>query len=148
MQPRTIHSTRRFFLHYMEMVAAMFIGMFALSKPADLLFSALGALLSRRLSGLPGLPAGQRSALVAGVKQSAGAVIGQLAASPRTAAAAAAAKQAFSQATRLTAFTAAAFLALGLLASLSLGRGTASRQARGPDAGPDQQTGPAAQDPR
>ena len=56
---------------------------------------------------------------MAGVKQSAGAVIGQLAASPRTAAVAAAAKQAFSQATRLTAFTAAAYLALGLLASLS-----------------------------
>ena len=32
-----------FFRHYAEMVAAMFIGMFALSKPADLLFSALGA---------------------------------------------------------------------------------------------------------
>ena len=43
MQPQTTHSTRRFFLHYVEMVAAMFIGMFALSKPADLLFSALGA---------------------------------------------------------------------------------------------------------
>jgi hypothetical protein len=43
MQPQPTHSTRRFFLHYVEMVAAMFIGMFALSKPADLLFSALGA---------------------------------------------------------------------------------------------------------
>jgi hypothetical protein len=43
MQPQTTHSTRRFFVHYVEMVAAMFIGMFALSKPADLLFSALGA---------------------------------------------------------------------------------------------------------
>jgi len=84
---------------------------------------------------------------VAGVKQSAGAVIGQLAASPRTAAVAAAAKQALSQATRLTAFTAAAFLALGLLASLPLGRGNASRQTQGPDAGPDQQQGPAAQAP-
>jgi hypothetical protein len=110
------------------------------------LFSALGALLSQRPSGIPGLPAGQRSALVAGVKQSAGAVIGQLAASPRTAAVAAVAKQAFSQATRLTAFTAAAFL--GLLASLSLGRGNASHQTSGPDALPDQQTGSAAQDPR
>src|SRR6185437_5318752 len=98
------------------------------------LFSAFGTEFSRRLSGIPGLPAGQRSALVAGVKQSAGAAIGQLAASPRTAAAAAMAKQAFSQATRLTAFTAAAFLTLGLLASLSLGRGNASRQAQDPDA--------------
>jgi len=43
MQPQPTHSTRRFFLHYVEMIAAMFIGMFALSKPADLLFSALGA---------------------------------------------------------------------------------------------------------
>ena len=43
MQPQPTHSTSRFFLHYLEMVAAMFIGMFALSKPADLLFSALGA---------------------------------------------------------------------------------------------------------
>jgi hypothetical protein len=42
MQPQPTHSNRRFFLHYAEMVAAMFIGMFALSKPADWLFSALG----------------------------------------------------------------------------------------------------------
>ena len=42
MQPQTTDSARRFFLHYVEMVAAMFIGMFALSKPADWLFSALG----------------------------------------------------------------------------------------------------------
>src|SRR5690349_10605206 len=45
-----------------------------------------------------------------------------------TAAVAAMAKQAFSQAGRLTAFTAAAFLTLGLLASLSLGRGNALHQ--------------------
>jgi hypothetical protein len=43
MQPQTIHSIRRFFLHYVEMVVAMFIGMFALSKPANWLFSAVGA---------------------------------------------------------------------------------------------------------
>jgi hypothetical protein len=43
MQRQPTHSTRRFFLHYVEMVAVMFIGMFALGKPADLLFSALGA---------------------------------------------------------------------------------------------------------
>jgi hypothetical protein len=43
MQPQTTHSTRRFFGHYAEMVAAMFIGMFALSMPADWLFGALGA---------------------------------------------------------------------------------------------------------
>jgi hypothetical protein len=90
----------------------------------------------------------RRAATAPGVKRSAGAVIGQLAASPRTAAVAAMAKHAFSQATHLTAFTDAAFLALGLLASISLGRGNASHQTQGPDAGPDQQTWPAAQDPR
>lgn len=43
MQPETTYSARRFFRHYAEMVAAMFIGMFALGKPAGLLFSALGS---------------------------------------------------------------------------------------------------------
>ena len=42
MQPDTSHSARHFFRHYAEMVAVMFIGMFALGKPADWLFSALG----------------------------------------------------------------------------------------------------------
>jgi hypothetical protein len=42
MQPDTSHLTLHFFRHYAEMVAAMFIGMFALSKPADWLFTALG----------------------------------------------------------------------------------------------------------
>jgi hypothetical protein len=37
------HSIRRFARHYVEMVAAMFIGMFALSKPADWLLQAFGA---------------------------------------------------------------------------------------------------------
>ena len=48
MQSLTTHATRRFFGHYAEMVAAMFIGMFALSKPADWLFGALGASTSSR----------------------------------------------------------------------------------------------------
>jgi hypothetical protein len=43
MQTVSTNSTRRFVLHYVEMVAVMFIGMFALSKPADWLFGALGA---------------------------------------------------------------------------------------------------------
>ena len=42
MQPITTHSTRRFFRHYAEMVAAMFLGMLALSKPAEWLFGAFG----------------------------------------------------------------------------------------------------------
>jgi len=109
---------------------------FGIAILGTVLFTVLGAQLSQRLSSLPGVSAGERSALVAGVKQSAGAVIGQLAASPRTAAAAAMAKEAFSQATRLTAATAATFLVLGLLASLSLGRGTgAAESSRGTGAG-------------
>ena len=43
MQAATTHSNRRFVLHYVEMVAVMFIGMFALSQPADWLFGAFGA---------------------------------------------------------------------------------------------------------
>jgi hypothetical protein len=35
-------STRRFWRHYAEMVVVMFMGMFALSMPADALFGALG----------------------------------------------------------------------------------------------------------
>ena len=42
MQSETTHSTLHFVRHYAEMVAAMFIGMFTLSKPADWLFNALG----------------------------------------------------------------------------------------------------------
>jgi hypothetical protein len=121
---------------------------FGIAILGTVLFTAIGDQFSHRLSGIRGLPGGQRAALVAGVKQSAGAVIGQLAASPRTAAAAAMAKQALSQATRLTAFSATAFLALGLLASLSLSRGNASRQTQRPDAQPDQERHQARGTPR
>jgi hypothetical protein len=65
----------------------------------------------------------------------------QLAASPHMTAVAAAAGQAFSQATRLTAFTAAAFLAVGLLASLSLGRVDTPPHAEAAGAEPGQQPG-------
>ena len=95
---------------------------FGIAILGTVLFSTLGAQLTRKLAGIPGIPAGQRAAIVTAVKQSGGAAISHLAADPRTAAVAAAAKDAFSQATRLTAFCAAFFLALGLLASLSLGR--------------------------
>ncbi|HEX9042782.1 MAG TPA: MFS transporter [Trebonia sp.] len=98
------------------------------------LFTTLGARLSGSLAGVSGLPAGQRAAIVTAVKQSAGAAIGRLAADPGTAQVAALARDAFSQATRLTAFCAAFFLALGLLATFSLGQGdTASRGASIPD---------------
>ena len=86
------------------------------------LFSALGTRLSRGLAGVPGMAMAQRAAIVSAVKQSAGAAITQLAANSRTLPVAALAKDAFSEATRLTAFCAASFLAIGLLASLSLGR--------------------------
>ena len=117
---------------------------FGIAILGTVLFSTLGAQLSHKLAGIPGIPAGQRTAIVTAVKQSAGAAITQLAADPRTAPVAAMAKDAFSQATRLTAFCAAFFLALGLLASLSLGRGSTSRQTpRIPAPGP-QAAGPAA----
>ena len=109
-----------------------------------MLFSTLSTQLSNKLTSIPELPAGQRAAIVTAVKQSAGAAIARLAADPRTAPVAAMAKDAFSQATRLTAFCAAFFLALGLLASLSLGRGSASGQTpRIPAPGP-QAAGPVA----
>jgi EmrB/QacA subfamily drug resistance transporter len=97
---------------------------FGIAILGTVLFSTLGAQLTRKLAGIPRIPAGQRAAIVTAVKQSGGAAISHLAADPRTAPVAAAAKDAFSQATRLTAFCAAFFLALGLLASLSLGRGS------------------------
>lgn len=117
---------------------------FGIAILGTVLFSALGAQLSHRLSSITGLPAGQRAALVTAVRQSAGAAISHLAADPRTAPVAAMAKEAFSQAARLTAFCAAIFLALGLLASLSLGRGDTSPPAQPADTGLDQQVGPAA----
>lgn len=67
-----------------------------------------------------GVPEGQRAAVVAAVKDSAGAAIPGLAADPRTEPIAGDARQAFSTATRWTAFTAAGFLLLGLLASARL----------------------------
>jgi hypothetical protein len=40
--PHRGHSARRFVGHYLEMVAAMFVGMFALGMPADLLLRTVG----------------------------------------------------------------------------------------------------------
>jgi EmrB/QacA subfamily drug resistance transporter len=111
---------------------------FGIAILGTVLFTTLGVQLSRKLAALGPLPAGQRAAIVAAVKQSAGAAITHLAADPRTAQVAAMAKDAFSQATRLTAFCAAAFLALGLLASLSLGRAsTAGQPPQIPEPGPE-----------
>ncbi|HZU19346.1 MAG TPA: MFS transporter [Candidatus Dormibacteraeota bacterium] len=91
--------------------------------------------LTRQLSDalaqhLP-LPAGHRDAIVDAVQQSAGAVIAGLAHDPRTALIAEYARDAFSEAARWTAFCAAAFLILGLLTTLSLGRGSSLRPEEG-----------------
>ncbi|MFI1994731.1 DHA2 family efflux MFS transporter permease subunit [Actinoplanes sp. NPDC020271] len=85
------------------------------------LFSTLGGHLSSALDER-GVPAQERTAVVAAVKTSAGAAIPGLAADPRTAAVAGDAEQALSTATRWTAFTAAGFLLIGLLASARLTR--------------------------
>ncbi|WP_181110320.1 MULTISPECIES: DHA2 family efflux MFS transporter permease subunit [unclassified Rathayibacter] len=69
-----------------------------------------------------GLPAEQVASTVDAVVDSSGAAIAGLAASPATADAARAAGEAFSDGTRYAAFAAAGFLAIGFLATLSLGR--------------------------
>ncbi|MCU1538058.1 MAG: drug resistance transporter, EmrB/QacA subfamily [Humibacillus sp.] len=84
------------------------------------LFTTAGARLDSGLSDL-GVPQAARSSIVTAVVDSAGGAIPALAADPRTAPAQAVAKEAFSDATRFAAFTAAGFLVLGLLATLSLG---------------------------
>jgi hypothetical protein len=86
------------------------------------LFSSAGGLLGGSLDGR-GVPAAQRESIVSAVVDSSGAAIAGLAGSPATAPAAADAKAAFSEGTRYAAFSAASFLAVGLLATLSLGSG-------------------------
>lgn len=85
------------------------------------LFSSLGMRLDASLASTA-MPAAQRIQLVNAVKDSAGSVIPALAANPQTASVADAARAALTDATRWSALTAAAFLVLGLGASLSLGR--------------------------
>jgi predicted MFS family arabinose efflux permease len=85
------------------------------------LFATLGANMDTALTELA-VPQAQRVQLVDAVKDSAGAAIPGLAANPATASAADAARTAFTDATRTAALTAAGFLVIGLLASLSLGR--------------------------
>ncbi|MFF2369181.1 MFS transporter [Agromyces sp. NPDC058110] len=70
-----------------------------------------------------GLPADQRDQTVSAVVDSAGGAIAGLEANPKTAEIGADAAAAFSTGTRYAAFTAAGFLAIGLLATLSLGSG-------------------------
>lgn len=85
-----------------------------------ILFTSVGAELERTLPD--SIPTEQRTQVVDAVVSSAGGAIPGLEQfSPE---AADAARQAFSDATRWSAFAAAGFLAIGLVASLSLGRGT------------------------
>ena len=109
------------------------------------LFTSVGARLDASLSDA-GLPAAARSGVVDAVVESAGGAIPALAKDPRGAAAYEPAKQAFSDATRYAAFTAAGFLVLGLAASFSLGSG---RRAEDDTAAPGrEEAGAAAAAPR
>ncbi|WP_447943671.1 DHA2 family efflux MFS transporter permease subunit [Microbacterium aurum] len=98
------------------------------------LFSGTAGLLSTSLDD-QGMPAAQRDQVVSAVVDSSGSAIAGLAADPSTAAVADAAKQAFSDATRLAAFTAAGFLVVGLIATIPLGR--VRRPAAGDSGGGD-----------
>lgn len=91
------------------------------------LFTSTGGILGGLLDDR-GVPAEQRDQIVASVVDSAGGAIAGLEASPDTQGIADDAKTAFSDGTRLAAFTAAGFLTIGLFATLSLGRGESRRE--------------------
>ncbi len=95
---------------------------FGIAVLGTVLFSVLGARLDGSLQQ-QGVPDQVRTRLVEAVKGSAGAVIPSLARDPSTATVADDARVAFTDATRVSAASAAGFLVLGLLASLSLGDG-------------------------
>lgn len=86
-----------------------------------ILFTTLGSRLDDALQAMGQLPDAARLRFVDAVKESAGAIIPSLGADPATAPVAEAARTAFTDATRLAALSAAAFLVVGMLASLSLG---------------------------
>lgn len=87
------------------------------------LFTSTAGILASSLDER-GVPAVQRDQIVSAVVDSAGAAISGLEANAATADAAEDAKAAFSEGTRYAAWTAAGFLALGLLATVSLGSAT------------------------
>ncbi|BCT74979.1 MFS transporter [Sinomonas cyclohexanicum] len=95
-----------------------------------ILFSSAGGLLGSSLDS-HGVPAAQRDSIVSSVVDSSGGAIAGFAGTPATAQVAADAKAAFSEGTRYAAFSAASFLAVGLLATLSLGPGRERRRASG-----------------
>lgn len=104
------------------------------------LFTSTAGILAASLDD-QGVPSVQRDQVVSSVVDSAGAAISGLAANPETADAADAAREAFSDGTRYAAWTAAGFLALGLLATVSLG-GAAARPSEREESGRE------AEDPR
>ena len=102
-------------------------------KPGDScssIFSSTAGILSSSLEDR-GLPEAQRDQVVSTVVDSAGAAISGLADNPQTAEIGADAKQAFSDGTRLAAFTAAGFLVIGLVATIPLGRSRREGDAEG-----------------
>ncbi len=95
------------------------------------LFSSTAGLLDTKLADR-GVPDDQREQTVSAVVDSAGGAIAGLEASPQTQDIADDAKAAFSEGTRAAAFTAAGFLALGLLSTLSLGSAASTPRAGRP----------------
>ena len=83
------------------------------------LFTSTAGILTSNLED-QGMASDQADQIVTAVVQSAGGAIAQLEQSPATSAAADTAKTAFSDGTRYAAFTAAGFLAIGLVATLAL----------------------------
>jgi EmrB/QacA subfamily drug resistance transporter len=90
-----------------------------------LLFSSLGATLSTHL---PELAPAQRQHVISTVKHSAGGSITGLAADPHASQVATEARRSFTRCTRWTAFTAAGFLAVGLLATTRIRSDTAPEE--------------------
>jgi hypothetical protein len=84
------------------------------------LFLTLAKLTFDNLASVPGLGDAQRQQISDLVEQTAGTIIPALAQKPGGAAIAEAAGEAFASAVRYTSFTAAAFVFLGLLATLRL----------------------------
>ena len=97
------------------------------------LFTSTAGILASSLDAR-GVPDEQRDQIVSAVVDSAGAAISGLETDPDTAAIADDAKAAFSDGTRFAAWTAAGFLALGLLSTISLGSGSGrTRESEGAD---------------
>lgn len=92
-----------------------------------ILFSTTASALTAKLDER-GVPAEQRDQVVSAVVDSAGGAIAGLEGSPQTRPLADDAKAAFSDGTKYASFAAAGFLAVGLLATLSLGGGWAREQ--------------------